>query len=77
MGGMMPRLFIFGDSTAAAKEDKARPETGWGECFSRYLSRFFRQHTTESGGEQLKIHKHFMYRIKYLTSRENGVLIKI
>lgn len=38
MGDMMPRLFIFGDSTAAAKEDKARPETGWGECFSRYLS---------------------------------------
>lgn len=38
MGGMMPRLFIFGDSTAAAKEDKVRPETGWGECFSRYLS---------------------------------------
>lgn len=34
----MPRVFIFGDSTAAAKEEKARPETGWGECFSPYLA---------------------------------------
>lgn len=34
----MPKLFIFGDSTAAPKDDSARPETGWGECFSIYLS---------------------------------------
>ena len=34
----MPRLFIFGDSTAAIKSDDARPETGWGECFAPYLS---------------------------------------
>ena len=34
----MPRVFIFGDSTAATKEEKARPETGWGECFSPYLA---------------------------------------
>lgn len=34
----MQKVFIFGDSTAAPKRDSARPETGWGECFSKYLS---------------------------------------
>ena len=34
----MHRLFIVGDSTAAPKEESARPETGWGECFSPFLS---------------------------------------
>ncbi len=31
-------LYIAGDSTAAAKEERARPETGWGECLPAYLS---------------------------------------
>ena len=35
---VMNRLFLFGDSTCAAKSDSARPETGWGESFSAYLS---------------------------------------
>ncbi len=34
----MPVLFIFGDSTAAIKTEDSRPETGWGECFSKYLA---------------------------------------
>ena len=33
----MNRVFISGDSTAAAKEESARPETGWGEAFGKYL----------------------------------------
>ena len=33
----MNRVFILGDSTAAPKEEAARPETGWGECFSPFL----------------------------------------
>ena len=33
----MPRLFLIGDSTCAIKRDDARPETGWGECFQRYV----------------------------------------
>ena len=31
-------VYIAGDSTAAAKEERARPETGWGECLPAYLS---------------------------------------
>ena len=34
----MSKLFLLGDSTCAIKEECARPETGWGECFSQYLS---------------------------------------
>lgn len=34
----MNKLFLLGDSTCAIKEEKARPETGWGECFSQYLA---------------------------------------
>lgn len=34
----MPTLFLLGDSTCAIKKDSARPETGWGECFERYLA---------------------------------------
>lgn len=34
----MPKLFLLGDSTCARKEDKARPETGWGECFDEFLA---------------------------------------
>jgi len=33
----MHRLFIIGDSTAAVKKDEARPETGWGEAFGKYI----------------------------------------
>ena len=33
----MKRLTILGDSTAAPKSDKVRPETGWGERFEQYL----------------------------------------
>ncbi len=33
----MNKLFILGDSTAARKEEAARPETGWGEAFGKYL----------------------------------------
>ena len=33
----MNRLVILGDSTAAPKREEARPETGWGEAFSKYL----------------------------------------
>ena len=38
LGEFMPKLYIMGDSTAAKKDDKSRPETGWGECFDKYLS---------------------------------------
>lgn len=34
----MPTLFLLGDSTCATKREEARPETGWGECFSPYLA---------------------------------------
>lgn len=37
----MSKLFLLGDSTCAIKEECARPETGWGECFSKYLSDSF------------------------------------
>lgn len=37
----MPKLFLLGDSTCAIKESTARPETGWGECFSKYLNPSF------------------------------------
>ena len=37
----MPKLFLLGDSTCAIKEECARPETGWGECFSKYLNPSF------------------------------------
>lgn len=30
-------VYIAGDSTAAMKEEAKRPETGWGECFPKYL----------------------------------------
>ena len=33
----MNRLIILGDSTAAQKPESARPETGWGEVFGKYL----------------------------------------
>ena len=33
----MSKLFLLGDSTCAAKEDSARPETGWGEMFQPFL----------------------------------------
>ena len=33
----MPRLFLLGDSTCAIKTASARPETGWGEVFWKYL----------------------------------------
>ncbi len=33
----MKRLFLLGDSTCAIKDEKSRPETGWGEMFSPYL----------------------------------------
>ena len=33
----MNTVYILGDSTAAMKEDSARPETGWGEAFGKYL----------------------------------------
>lgn len=33
----MNKLFLLGDSTCAIKEESARPETGWGECFAPYL----------------------------------------
>lgn len=35
---MPDRLIFFGDSTAAAKDVSARPETGWAECLEKYLS---------------------------------------
>ncbi len=31
-------VIVFGDSTAAKKEDSVRPETGWAECFEKYLA---------------------------------------
>lgn len=31
------KVFLLGDSTCAAKVPSARPETGWGECFQKYL----------------------------------------
>ena len=34
---ILNRLVILGDSTASIKRDSARPETGWGEAFSKYL----------------------------------------
>lgn len=35
---MSDRLIFFGDSTAAAKDVSARPETGWAECLEKHLS---------------------------------------
>lgn len=35
---MKKKLFIAGDSTAAQKSGEAKPETGWGEKFSCFLS---------------------------------------
>ncbi len=35
-------MFILGDSTAAAKEESCRPETGWGEVFGKYLRQGWR-----------------------------------
>ncbi|MCR3906424.1 MAG: rhamnogalacturonan acetylesterase [Tenericutes bacterium] len=34
----MPKLFIAGDSTAATKLHKKRPETGWGEHLSSFIT---------------------------------------
>lgn len=34
----MSTLFLLGDSTCAEKEPSARPETGWGEAFGKYLN---------------------------------------
>lgn len=38
MGVEMNKLFLLGDSTCAIKEECARPETGWGECFPEQLA---------------------------------------
>ncbi len=32
------KIFIAGDSTAAKKQAYERPETGWGECLSEFIS---------------------------------------
>ena len=33
----MPKIILLGDSTCAQKSEEVRPETGWGECFEKFV----------------------------------------
>ena len=51
---MKKKLFIAGDSTAAQKSGEAKPETGWGEKFSCFLSSEIEVHNYAQNGRSTK-----------------------
>ena len=50
----MNTVFILGDSTATVKEESARPETGWGEAFRKYLKPGWRLDNRAVNGRSTK-----------------------
>lgn len=51
----MKKVILLGDSTAAIKAEKARPETGWGECFSQYLAPGWELHNLAINGRSTRM----------------------
>lgn len=50
----MNTIFILGDSTAAIKKESARPETGWGESFNKYIKSGWRLDNRAINGRSTK-----------------------
>jgi DNA sulfur modification protein DndE len=63
-----PRLILIGDSTMAPKQEKARPEMGWGEALTKYL---------KEGVEVINLAKNGRSTQSFISSGEFDEMVKI
>ena len=74
----MSKLFLLGDSTCAIKEERCRPETGWGECFSQYLANGFELCNMARNGRstEMIIHEGIFFDCYYRSQAGDWVIIQ-